>query len=65
MEGVSSQHWQSTELTLLEKEATESVTWDECEIPRPRSQGKASEEEGTEPAVAQSTRGMLSEEDSL
>lgn len=39
------QHWQNAVITLLEKEATESVLWDEWESPRPRSERRVSEAE--------------------
>lgn len=54
------QHCQSAELTLLVEEAAEPVLWDNREIPRPRSERRAPAE-GTVPAEAQSTRGLLSE----
>lgn len=41
--------------------ALSSLRWEEWEIPRPRSEGKASEAEGTAPTEAHSTRGLLSE----
>ena len=38
---AGTQHWLRTELTLLEKEATDSVVQDEWEIPRSGSEGRA------------------------
>lgn len=43
------------------RSALSSLRWEEWEMPRPRSEGKASEAEGTAPTKAHSTRGLLSE----